>query len=557
MCCTQPVFAESREFPKEEARSDETPNNPQNGKNGSRNGLKELEKKRDTDKNDGKGSKPSQGPFPGVSKPSVAIEDVEKHNSPEKGVWVALNGHVYDVTEFYQSHPGGARILLHYAGQNASTIFNKFHNKDTIPKFLHPNQYVGPLAAPMEAAEDITVPGDEDARQERVKNKPGLSHMFNVSDFEYVALKVLSPNAWAYYSSGADDEITLRENHSAFLRIFFRPRVLVDVSGVDISTEMLGVKTDAPFYCLATALAGLGHEDGELSIARGCGKANIMQMISTAASYTLKEIVDAALPGQKQWFQLYLTKNRDEAFDTIKYCEKRGLGAIFITVDTPQMGRREKDLRFRLFEGMDESDEGEQLVSPAEKDPAVYYKDASLSWADVDAYRKATKLPLVLKGVQRVEDVLMAIDHGLDAVVLLNHGGRQLDFARAPLEVLAEVMPILKEKNLEKRIEVYIDGGVRRGTDVLKALCLGAKGVGLGRPFVYANSSYGEKGVAYMSQLLKEEVRLGMQLLGANKISDLTPDLLDMSSFQARAPPPDNLYAKSYQALSPPKFKDE
>lgn len=493
------------------------------------------------------------------AKEGVPVEEVEKHANNNGEVWVVINDKVYDLSEFLKSHPGGPQIIKKYAGKNASEIFNKYHPPDVIEKMLPPSKYLGPLHGEMEVAPDITSVDDEELRNYKIQNKPALSRIYNISDFEYVAKQVIPTNAWVYYNGGSDDEITLRENHYAYGRIYFKPKVLVDVNDVDISTEMLGVKTAGPFYCSGAAQAKLGHEEGELSIARGCGRENIIQMISSAASYPLGDIIDAALKGQKQWFQLYVTENRQASFDTIKYCEEKGIGAIFVTVDTPQLGRREKDLRIRFATDDDEEEEEEEFMSSSElgeKDP-IYYKDASLTWKDIDDFKQSTKLPIVLKGVQRVEDVLIAIEHGVDAVVLSNHGGRQLDYSRAPVEVLSELMPVLKEKQLDNKIEVYIDGGIRRGTDVLKALCLGAKGVGLGRPFLYANSAYGEKGVVRAIQLLKEELICDMKLLGANKISDLTPDLLDTKSLHIKQAHRDLLYDNAYDPLTPPRFKDE
>ena len=483
----------------------------------------------------------------------ITIEELQKHDNEEDGVWVCINGLVYDLTDFLPMHPGGAKVILHYAGKDASTIFNKFHAKDVFSKFLDPEKCLGSLVGDLQPAEDITASEEDDEREQLRGQLPQLSKVFNISDFEYLSKRILTPHAWAYYSSAADDEITLRENHYAFSRIFFNPKVLTDVSDVDISTDFLGTKTSAPFYCSAAAQARMGNEDGELSIARGCGNEGIIQMISSSASYSLGEIVEAARKSQPQWFQLYVNEDRDISYRTIKQCEQLGLKAIFVTVDTVMLGRREKDLKFRLF---DDEDEITSTQSHAD-DPLMNFKDVRLTWKDIDKFKSMTKLPVVLKGVQRVEDVLLAIDHGVDAVVLSNHGGRQLDFSRAPVEVLADVMPVLREKKLDKKIEVYIDGGIRRGTDVLKALCLGAKGVGLGWPFLYANSTYGEQGVTRAIQLLKRELVLDMKLLGVSKLSELTPELLDLRSLHNRTAPADMLYNAGYEPLAPPKFLNE
>lgn len=160
--------------------------------------------------------------------------------------------------------------------------------------------------------------------------------------------------------------------------------------------------------------------------------------------------------------------------------------------------------------------------------------DPSLTWDDISKLQKFTKLPIIIKGVQRSEDVVKAAQMGCAGVVISNHGGRQLDFSRSPVEVLAEAKPILMKNGLDKNFEIFIDGGIRRGTDILKALCLGAKGVGLGRPFIYANSCYGEKGVAHAIQILKNELEMNMRLLGARSIKELGPEFLDISALKNR-----------------------
>ena len=182
--------------------------------------------------------------------------------------------------------------------------------------------------------------------------------------------------------------------------------------------------------------------------------------------------------------------------------------------------------------------------------------DPSLSWKDIPYFKSITKMPIVLKGVQRVEDVLKAIEYGIPAVVLSNHGGRQLDTAPSAIEILAEVMPELRRRNLHDRIEVYIDGGVRRATDIIKALCLGAKGVGIGRPFLYAMSAYGEPGVVHAMQLLKDEFEMGMRLVGAKSVNELGPELVDARGLGVHSVPTpvDSLSSSVYDKLVLPPF---
>jgi L-lactate dehydrogenase (cytochrome) len=317
---------------------------------------------------------------------------------------------------------------------------------------------------------------------------------------------------------------------------------------------MLGTPSSIPFYVTATALGKLGHAEGEVVLTRSSHKHNVIQMIPTLASCAFDEIVDAAGPGQVQWLQLYVNKDRAITQRIVQHAEKRGCKGLFITVDAPQLGRREKDMRSKF------TDQGSNVQSGQATDTSQgaaraisSFIDPSLNWGDIAWFKSITNMPIVLKGVQRVEDVLKAVEAGVHGVVLSNHGGRQLEFARSAIEVLAETMPVLRELGLEHKIEVYVDGGVRRATDILKALCLGAKGVGIGRPFLYAMSAYGQDGVDRAMQLLKEEMEMGMRLIGARTIAELNPSMVDARSlFNHGAPPTDSLAQAVYDPLVNP-----
>jgi L-lactate dehydrogenase (cytochrome) len=395
---------------------------------------------------------------------------------------------------------------------------------------------------------------EEKERQRRILEMPLLEQCYNLMDFEAVARRVMKKGAWGYYSSAADDEITMRENHGAFHRIWFRPKILVDVEKVNFSTTMLGTKVDIPFYVTATALGKLGHVEGEVVLTRAAHKHNVVQMIPTLASCSFDEIMDAAAPGQVQWLQLYVNKDRAITQRIVEHAEKRGCKGLFITVDAPQLGRREKDMRSKFTDPGSNVQSGQTTDNSQGAARAISsFIDPALSWADIPWFQSITKMPIVLKGVQRVEDVLKAVELGLQGVVLSNHGGRQLDFARSGIEILAETMPVLRELGLQDKIEVYIDGGVRRATDIIKALCLGAKGVGIGRPFLYAMSAYGLDGVNRAMQLLKDEMEMNMRLIGATKLDELSPSLLDVRSlFNHGSTPADSLAYSVYDPLVTP-----
>lgn len=395
-------------------------------------------------------------------------------------------------------------------------------------------------------------------RRELAKLKPDLGKIYNLHDFEFVAKNTMEKTAWAYYSSGADDEIALRNNHLSYQKIFFKPKVLVDVSQIDLSTTMLGTKTSVPIYITATALGRLGHKDGEKVLTRAASRQDVIQMIPTLASCSFDEIMDAADGKQTQWFQLYVNSDREVTKSIVQHAEKRGIKGLFITVDAPQLGRREKDMRLKNIEDLShvqgEGDDADRSQGAARAISS--FIDTSLNWNDLKWFRSITKMPIILKGVQTVDDALKSIEYGVDGIVLSNHGGRQLDSVKAPIENLAELVPILRERNLMDKIDIFVDGGVRRGSDVLKAIALGAKGVGIGRPFLYAMSTYGDDGVYKAIQVLKDEMVMNMRLLGAPSMDSLNESFVDTSALN-RSVPADKLFSEVYEPLELPEFKSK
>ncbi len=253
-----------------------------------------------------------------------------------------------------------------------------------------------------------------------------------------------------------------------------------------------------------------------------------------------------------------VNKNRDITKRIVQHAEARGCKGLFITVDAPQLGRREKDMRSKFADvGSNvQSSSGHEVDRSQGAARAISsFIDPALSWDDIPWFRSITKMPIVLKGVQRVEDVVKAVEVGVHGVVLSNHGGRQLDFARSAIEVLAEVMPVLRDRGWTDRIEVFVDGGIRRATDIIKALCLGAKGVGIGRPFLYAMSAYGLPGVDRACQLLKDEMEMNMRLIGCSSVDQLNPSLVDARALNVHIAnvPSDTLGRTLYDPLVTPQ----
>ncbi|KAJ7498585.1 FMN-dependent dehydrogenase-domain-containing protein [Mycena latifolia] len=494
-----------------------------------------------------------------MSSALISGKTVAQHNTRES-CWIIVHGKVYDVTEFLD---GGSKIILKYAGKDATQEYEPIHPPDAITTNLPPEKHLGAVEPDTVEKVVVEITDEERARQERITNRPPLDEILNLHDFESIAKQVLPEKAWAYYSSAADDEITNRENHAA---IWFRPRILRDVTNVDWSTTILGHKSSMPVYISATALGKLGHPDGEINLTRAAAKHGVIQMIPTLASCSFDEIVDAAQPGQVQFFQLYVNKDRAITKKLVQHAESRGVQGLFITVDAPQLGRREKDMRMK-FEAEDPSvvsKSGSQGVDRSQGAARAIssFIDTALKWDDLKWFKSITRvLPLILKGVQCWEDALQAYDYGVAGIVLSNHGGRQLDFARSGIEVLVEVVAKLKEKRgltfPNEKFQLFVDGGVRRATDVLKAIALGATAVGVGRPFLYSFSAYGSEGVEKALQILRDEFEMNMRLLGAPTLKDVVPAMVDASNLQSHivAVPGDSLYNNNYESMKYAQLK--
>ncbi len=346
-----------------------------------------------------------------------------------------------------------------------------------------------------------------------------------LSDLEEAASKKVSAPAWAYVQGGAGEERTLRANREAFQRRALRPRVLVDVTALDLTTTILNEKVGAPFYISAAASQGILHPEAEAGTARAASTSNILTMFSTLSTLSLEQIAQAAQKGPR-WFQLYLQPDFAVTKKLVERAEKAGFTALVLTVDMPVQATRDRQtIAGYSLEGRTVGN-GEDVVPPSRSPvrDGRHFKirnDASATWEILDHLREITRLPVVVKGILTSEDARLAVDHGAKAVVVSNHGGRQLDGAPASLEVLPEVVRAVGSK-----VEVYLDGGVRRGSDILIALGLGAKAVGIGRPVLWALAAGGEAGVAKLISLLKTDLATVMALTGRRTISEIDRTLV-------------------------------
>jgi (S)-2-hydroxy-acid oxidase len=352
----------------------------------------------------------------------------------------------------------------------------------------------------------------------------------NLWEYEPLARQRLSQMAYDYIAGGADDELTLKENREAFERIQLCPRVLVDVSDIHPSTHVLGQRVEFPVLLAPVAIQQLAHPEGELATARAAAASGTIMVLSTMSTFSMEEVAQSVRG--PRWFQLYCYRDREVTQQFVERAQENDYSAICVTVDTPYLGRRERDVRNRFqypshlvlknFVGyVDLAAIPSDTHGSAVAAYAAGLLSPALTWEDVDWLRSVTSLPLILKGIMTVEDARLAVEHGVEGIIVSNHGGRQLDGVPATIAMLPRIVETVKG-----RAEVFLDGGIRRGTDVLKALALGAQAVLIGRPYVWGLAVDGEAGVKRVLALLRGEVELAMALAGCPKISDIKRSLV-------------------------------
>jgi len=341
----------------------------------------------------------------------------------------------------------------------------------------------------------------------------------NVAEYERLAAERLDPGVHGYFAGGAGDERTLRDNVAAYGRWRLRPRVLVDVSVASAATTVLGTEISMPLLIAPVAFQRLVDPDGEVAMARAAAGAGTVMCLSTIATSRPSELAAQAPPAPR-WLQLYCFRDRGVTRALVDEAVESGFGAIALTVDAPRAGRRERDLisGFQVPEGV-----GAPAVSAAVgSDRALSVEevfslvDPALDWDGLAELASGCSLPIVVKGIQRGDDAARALDHGAAAVIVSNHGGRQLDGVPASLEILPEVVDAVGG-----RCEVMVDGGIRRGTDVVTALALGARAVLVGRPPLWGLAVGGADGARRVLELLRVEIELALVLLGCPTPADV------------------------------------
>ncbi|KAI8291177.1 Lactose permease [Colletotrichum sp. SAR 10_98] len=426
----------------------------------------------------------------------------------------------WQITAFLAVHPGGKAVLLKNAGKDSSDAFDSFHPVEIIDEYLKKDQIVGSFTAEqMEKTSDSEGSSNgssESASQGLDPAVPPVSQILSISEMEHYAMKKLSPKAISYYASGTDDEVTKVGNGTIFRSILLRPRVFVDCTRCSLSTTILGNKVGMPIYVSPAAMAKLAHPVGEAGIAAACSKFQALQIISKNASMSPSAIVKAGPDATFAW-QLYVLKDIEATERTLAQIRAiPQIKFIVLTLDAPFPGKREADERFKMAE----------VAGGAP--PQVWGTESGLTWKKtLEWLSKHTSLPIVLKGIQTHEDAYAAtLFPSVKGIIISNHGGRALDTTMTPVQVLLEIRKFCPQ--VFDKIDVLIDGGVKRGTDVVKALALGAKGVGIGRAALYSLAVGGQAGVERALQILADETVTAMRLLGVERVDQLNPRHLSM-----------------------------
>ncbi|KAJ5393096.1 uncharacterized protein N7487_010737, partial [Penicillium crustosum] len=375
-------------------------------------------------------------------------------------------------------------------------------------------------------------------------NIPHSTLCVTTTDFEKVAKDVLPEKSWVYASSSAATGLSMRANLDDWSLINFRPRILRSVDSMDTRRNILGHTSQFPFFVSAMGTLGSSHPGAEPLLVRGAARKGMHTMISTASTKPLEEIMDAHLDEQRRLnnqspsnlsFQLYVPVDRTRAKSLIQRVKAAGYQSLWVTVDTSTLGKRTADRYLQAQENLDAGLAGDSREIHNENDYAPAFGgrqvpgsvDGGLTWEDLDWISSEWGGPLVLKGIQSVEDVKLAVQHGVQGVLLSNHGGRQIHSAPSSLMTLLEIRTYYPEAF--DKLQVFVDGGLRDGADVLKALCLGATAVGVGRPYYYALAAYGAEGVERCTDIIAEELEITMKMLGVSSLDQLSPDMVNTS----------------------------
>ncbi|RYP91043.1 hypothetical protein DL770_002873 [Monosporascus sp. CRB-9-2] len=498
--------------------------------------------------------------------PKVSVSEISKHASPDD-CWVVVNGKVYDLTSFAPSHPGGANIIYAWAGRDASKTYNEYHAKNLIENELEDSDKKGDLDESTVTDTWVNARKTEEDKTPDQNERPPLSSIINLNDFEEAFAKSASKKANAYIAGASNDLLTLRANAQHWQKLWFRPRVMKNVSKVQMRTKILGQEVSMPVWIAPMGAGILGGPEAEAALGAGAAASGIIHCMSTVTSLPIEEIL-ATAPGHPWFFQLYVDKQRAKSEALLgKLAGQPQFKALFVTTDLPVVSKREADERIRTVEVRPQYLGGTKGALDSKGGGIARnnggFIDATFNWDDLAWLKKHTGLPIVLKGIQSVADAKKALEMGCAGIVISNHGGRALDNAPSTVMILLELRRDCPEV-LEK-MEVFVDGGIRRGSDILKALCLGARGVGVGRPF-QCSIQYGHKGVEHCASgesasvlrevthakdgdtdsgvVLQDELETAMRLCGVTDVNEVRGDMsfLNTSELEMLLPPEQERY---------------
>ncbi|KAK5049908.1 hypothetical protein LTR84_004027 [Exophiala bonariae] len=469
-------------------------------------------------------------------------------------IWIVVNGYVYDMSSFADEHPGGPDIIHSYAGKDASQAYNEVHAASLIKKTLDSDFHLGVLDI-TSVRDEITQAVERSSDGADLSGDSTLDSVINLYDFEQFAQRSLAAKPWAIISGGSNDNITRDANLSMLRKIWLRPAILRNVGKVSTRTRLFGCDLTLPIYIAPMGGAKAGGPEGELAMAKGASTSNIIHCISTPSSFPHDEILEVT--PKHAFFQVYVNKDRQKTKAAIQDMANSGkVKAIFVTVDLPVISKREADERITPdTPGGKKDRKGGGFARQASS-----WIDSSFTWDDLRWMRGLTDLPIVVKGIQRAQDAVIAMNLGCDGIVLTNHGGRAADTAPPGILTLLEL-----HKNCPEvfgRMEIIVDGGFRRGSDVVKAICLGASAVGIGRPFMYA-IRYGSEGIDHAVEsktpwtnfiadveltedtVIKDEVETAMRLCGMTDLMrDAHPDYVNTAEIDHLVPSLKHPYAR-------------
>ncbi|KAK4147150.1 uncharacterized protein C8A04DRAFT_9184 [Dichotomopilus funicola] len=498
---------------------------------------------------------------------SIPPSELANHNNIDS-LWLAIDGVVYDLTEFAPTHPGGLSVLLDHAGGDGTEAYNAVHSPSLLLSTLPASKQLGRLSSsvPVLAA-------SSSQPTPKPKQKPPLSSLLSVNDFRLVAHDFLPPKTLAFVSSAATDCHTHRRNSTTYSQITLRPRVLIDVSApVSLKTTILGQPVSSPIFVSPTSLGKTVHPEGEREIARACKEmGGVAQIVSTSASFAVADVIQAALDhpipsspdGSQQqnntnddipvFLQLYVDKHAPNTSALLHSLTSPNgpskIKGVFLTVDAPVPGKREADERIQTTPTSSSptinttTPMATQLTPRPDTNGSALgrlmasYISPSLTWSHTLPFLRAhlpPGVPIVLKGIQTASDALCAFHAGVSGILISNHGGRSLDTSPASILVLLEIQRCCPE--VLEGMEVFVDGGVGRGSDVLKALCLGARGVGVGRGVLWGLGGYGGEGVRRVLEILNDELVTSMKMCGVTSLDELHPGMVNTRAIDHLVP---------------------